>query len=80
MDILGCSRLLEIPEAKRAFCTAAITDKQWKPLNRLVRPANGPMLNLTIEKAHGMEHGISFQRYQDQEMELNCIVVSWNVN
>eukprot|EP00800_Vazella_pourtalesii_P018134 TRINITY_DN5738_c0_g1_i3.p1 TRINITY_DN5738_c0_g1~~TRINITY_DN5738_c0_g1_i3.p1 ORF type:complete len:609 (+),score=139.72 TRINITY_DN5738_c0_g1_i3:239-2065(+) len=76
VDILGCSRLLEIPEAKRAFCTAAITDKQWKPLNRLVRPANGPMLNLTIEKAHGMEHGISFQRYQDQEMELNCIVVS----
>ncbi|KAI6660330.1 PDZ domain-containing protein 8-like [Oopsacas minuta] len=76
VDIMECSRLLEIPEAKRAFCTAAITDKPWKPLNRLVSPANGPMLNLTVEKNSSNEHGISFQRYQDQEMELNCIVVS----
>ena len=75
LDILSCSRLLEISEAKRAFCTAAITNKPWKPLNKLVSPANGPMLNLNIERTHGVEHGISFQRYQDQEMELNCIVV-----
>ena len=76
LEILSCSRLLEVPEAKRAFCTAAITNKPWKPLNRLVSPANGPMHNLNVERAHGVEHGISFQRYQDPEMELNCILVS----